>query len=360
MQKQSAFSLLKETFQEWKDDDALDLGAALSYYTIFSLAPLLLAVISIAGLVFGREAVQGQLVGQIQGLVGQQGAEAIQTMIANAGRHGSGVLATVIAVVTILFGATGVFGQLQKTLNKIWDVEPKPGAGVKGLLKARALAFGMIIGIGFLLLVSLAVSALLSGLDSYLAGLFPGAAIVLRILSFVLSFAVVTLLFAMIYRVLPDVEISWKDVWVGAAVTALLFTIGKYLIGLYLGHSSVASVYGAAGSLVVVLLWVYYSSQILFFGAEFTQVYARAYGSRIVPSKHAVAVPGREHGEKKKGDAAAPPDSSRKSAERPAGTASTGRTAEKSGDAGRGWAGRLSFLFALLTLAELRSKKKTR
>jgi membrane protein len=308
----TAFSFVRDTFKEWKDDDALDLGAALSYYTIFSLAPMLLVVIAIAGIFFGREAVQGQLVGQIGGLVGRQGGEAIQTMIANAGKHGSGALATVIAVVTILFGATGVFGQLQKTLNRIWDVEPRPGRGVKGLLKARALAFGMLLGIGFLLLVSLVVSTALSAVDVYLNGLFPGAAILLRILSFVLSFAVITLLFAMIYRVLPDVEIAWRDVWVGAAATALLFTIGKYLIGLYLGHSSVASVYGAAGSLVVVLLWVYYSSQILFFGAEFTQVWARRKGSQIVPSKDAVV-----KGEKT-GGAEAPPGKSMKPAARPA------------------------------------------
>jgi membrane protein len=307
----TAFSFVRDTFKEWNDDDALDLGAALSYYTLFSLAPMLLVVIAIAGIFFGREAVQGQLVGQIGGLVGKQGGEAIQTMVANAGKHGSGVLATVIAVVTILFGATGVFGQLQKTLNRIWDVEPRPDRGVKGLLKARALAFGMLLGIGFLLLVSLVVSTALSAVDTYLNGLFPGAAIILRILSFVLSFAVVTLLFAMIYRVLPDVEIAWRDVWVGAAATAFLFTIGKYLIGLYLGHSSVSSVYGAAGSLVVVLLWVYYSSQILFFGAEFTQVWARRKGSQIVPSKNAMV-----KGEKK-GGAEAPPSRSMKPA-RPA------------------------------------------
>jgi membrane protein len=307
MQIKPIFSLLKEAFQEWNDDDALDLGAALAYYTIFSIAPLLVVVIAIAGFAFGREAVQGQLVGQIEGLVGRQGAEAIQTMVANAGHHGSGVLATVIAVVTILFGATGVFGQLQKTLNKIWDVQPKPGLGVKGLLKARALAFGMIVGVGFLLLVSLVVSAALTAVGTYFSGRFPGGAVLLRILSEVVSFAVITLLFAMLYRVLPDVEISWQDVWAGSAFTAVLFTLGKYLIGLYLGHSSVASVYGAAGSLVVVLLWIYYSSQILFFGAEFTQVYARRYGSRIEPSKNAQWVPGREMGEKKKKEGAEAP-----------------------------------------------------
>lgn len=288
MQAKSIFGLLKESFKEWQEDEALQLGAALSYYTIFSLAPMLLVVIGIAGLAFGREAVQGQIVGQIQGLVGRDGAEAIQTMIANAGQHKGGLLATIIAFATILFGATGVFAQLQTSLNHIWDVKPRPDQGLKGLLRARAAAFGMLLGIGFLLLVSLVVSTALAALDSYMVGLLPGAEVILRVLGFVVSFAVVTLLFAMIFRFLPDVKIQWRDVMFGATVTALLFTIGKFLIGLYLGNSSVASVYGAAGSLVVVLLWAYYSSQILFFGAELTQVWARQRGSHIVPDKHAI------------------------------------------------------------------------
>lgn len=288
MQAKSIFSLLKESFKEWQEDEALQLGAALAYYTIFSIAPMLLVVIGIAGLAFGREAVQGQIVGQIQGLVGRDGAEAIQTMIANAGRHEGGLIATIIAFVTILFGATGVFTQLQTTLNHIWDVKPKPDQGIKGILRARAAAFGMILGIGFLLLVSLVISAGLAAMDNYVVGLLPGAEFILRALNIVVSFAVVTLLFAMIFRFLPDVKIEWRDVMFGAAVTAVLFTIGKFLIGLYLGNSSVSSVYGAAGSLVIVLLWAYYSSQILFFGAELTQVWARHRGSHIVPDKHAI------------------------------------------------------------------------
>ncbi|HYG62220.1 MAG TPA: YihY/virulence factor BrkB family protein [Thermoanaerobaculia bacterium] len=289
----TGFEMLKETFQEWKDDDALQLGAALAYYTIFSLAPMLLVVIAVAGLVWQREAVQGEIVHQIQGLVGQQGAEAIQTMIANAGRQGekSGILATIIAVATILFGATGVFTQLQSSLNHIWDVEPKPGAGVRGLLKTRLLSFGMILAIGFLLLVSLVVSTALAAVGTYMTSLLPaGAEILMKALTFAVSFAVITVLFAMMYRFLPDVKIAWRDVWVGATVTALLFTIGKFLIGLYLGNSSVASTFGAAGSVIVLLLWIYYSTQILFFGAEFTQVYATRYGSRIEPDKDAVRV----------------------------------------------------------------------
>jgi membrane protein len=289
----SGFGLLKETFQEWKDDEALELGAALAYYTLFSLAPLLLIIIAIAGLVWGREAVQGQIVQQIQGLVGRQGAEAVQTMVANAGRQGekTGLLATVIAVATILFGATGVFAQLQSALNHIWDVEPKPGAGVRGLLKTRVLSFGMVLAVGFLLLVSLVVSTALAAVGTYMGSLLPGGAEVLvRILNFAVSFAVITLLFAVIYRYLPDVKIAWRDVWIGAAVTSLLFTLGKSLIGLYLGNSSVASSFGAAGSVIALLVWIYYSAQILFFGAEFTQVYATRYGSRIEPDEDAVRV----------------------------------------------------------------------
>ena len=288
MHTKSIFSLLKEAFKEWQEDEALQLGAALAYYTLFSIAPMLLVVIAVAGLVFGREAVQGQLDNQIQGLVGVQGADAIQAMVANAGRHEGGIWATVIAFATILFGATGVFTQLQTSLNHIFDVKAKPGQGLKGLLRARAAAFGMLLGIGFLLLVSLVISAGLSAAGNYLLGLMPGAEFVLQALNFVISLGVVTVLFAMLYRFLPDVKIAWRDVWFGAAVTALLFTIGKFLIGLYLGNSSVASVYGAAGSLVVVLLWAYYSSQILFFGAELTEVWARRRGKRIEPDEHAV------------------------------------------------------------------------
>jgi membrane protein len=293
MLPKSIFSLLKESFKEWQEDECLQLGAALAYYTLFSIAPMLLVVIGVAGFVFGREAVQGQLDNQIQGLVGAQGADAIQGMVANAGKNkDGGLLATIIAFVTILFGATGVFTQLQTSLNHIWSVKLKP-EGVKGILRARAAAFGMLLGIGFLLLVSLVISAALAAVDNYTAGLLPGAQILFQALNFGVSFAVITVLFAMIYRFLPDVKIAWRDVWFGAAVTALLFTIGKFLIGLYLGNSSVASVYGAAGSLVIILLWAYYASQILFFGAELTQVWARRRGAHIEPDKHAMPVDGK-------------------------------------------------------------------
>lgn len=292
MNLKPALNLFKESFKEWKEDDALQLGAALAYYTIFSIAPLLLIVIAVAGFVWGREAVQGQIVGQVDQLIGKQGGVAIQTMIANAAKQGqgSGVLATIIAALTALFGATGVFAELQKALNKIWNVEPKPGAGVMAFVKTRVASFGMILGIGFLLLVSLVISAGLSAVNTWMTGLLPGAEVLFTVLNFVVSLALITLLFAMIYRFLPDVRIAWRDVWMGAFFTALLFTAGKFLIGLYLGRSSVASVFGAAGSLVIVLLWIYYSTQILFFGAEMTQVYARMRGAQIVPDRNAVKV----------------------------------------------------------------------
>jgi membrane protein len=317
----SGFDLIKASFKGWRDDGSLDLGAALAYYTIFSLAPLLLIVTAVAGLVWGREAVQGQLVSQIQGIVGPQGAQAIQTMIANAGQHGSGVLATILGLMTILFGATGAFAQLQSALDRVWNVEPKPGAGIWSFVRTRLISFGMILGIGFLLLVSLVLTAAVAAVGNWATGLLPGGEALVNGLTFAASFALTTLLFAMIYKVLPDVEIAWRDVWIGAAVTALLFTIGKLLIGLYIAKSSVASAYGAAGSLVILLLWVYYSSQILFLGAEFTEVYATRYGSRIRPSKHAVPVvekkervsvrewPPAKEG-KEKGGAGAPPRNS--------------------------------------------------
>jgi membrane protein len=290
MNLKPGFDVVKESFKEWSKDDALQLGAALAYYTIFSLAPLLLVAISVAGLFFGREAAQGQIVSQIDQLVGRQGAEAIQTMVANAGKYGSGVLGTVVGVATILFGATGAFVQLQSSLNQIWEVEARPGLGIWSFVRTRILSFGMVLGIGFLLLVSLVISAAIAALDAWARGIFPGAEVAIGIVSFLIGFALITLLFAMIFKFLPDVEIAWRDVWVGAVVTTTLFMIGKVLIGLYLGNSGVASTYGAAGSLVVLLLWIYYSTQILFFGAELTQVYAARYGSRIEPSEHAVKV----------------------------------------------------------------------
>ncbi|MGG6266471.1 YihY/virulence factor BrkB family protein [Leptolyngbya sp. AN03gr2] len=283
--------LVRDTVNEWNEDNVPLLAAALSYYTMFSLAPLLIIVIAIAGAIYGEEAARGEIVQQIQGLVGQDGAEFIQSMIQNASRPDSGGgIATLVGVGFLIFGASGVFGQLQTALNTIWEVKPKPGRAVKSFVQARFLSFAMVLVIGFLLLVSLVLSAALSGVSGYFGGFLPEAFQIGRVLNFVLSFALITVLFASIYKFLPDVEVPWKNLWVGAAVTAVLFNIGKFLIGLYLGNSSVGSTYGAAGSLVVVLLWVFYSAQILLFGAEFTQVYSKYRGRPIEPAKHAIAV----------------------------------------------------------------------
>jgi membrane protein len=283
-------ALFKQTFLEWFDDNVQRLGAALAYYTIFSLAPLLIIVIAIAGLGFGQQTAQSEILAQLRSLLGDEGAKATQAMIENAQRPATGLLATLIGIVMLLIGATGVFGQLQEALNTIWGVMPKPGWGIKRMIKDRFLSFVMVLGIGFLLLVSLVLSAGLAALGKFFNYLLPVPEGVLQLLNFLVSFGVITLLFAMIYKVLPDVKIGWSDVWIGAAMTALLFTLGKSLIGLYLGKSGVASAYGAAGSLVIILLWVYYSSQILLFGAEFTFVYANKYGGRIVPADNAMLI----------------------------------------------------------------------
>ncbi|XQQ05057.1 MAG: YihY/virulence factor BrkB family protein [Leptolyngbya sp. IPPAS B-1204] len=283
--------LLKETFQEWQTDRVSLWAAALAYYTMFSLAPLLLIAIAVAGSIFGEEAAQGELVTQIQGLIGREGAEAIQAMIQNTQRTESGgVIATLVGVGTLVFGASGVFGQLQDALNTIWNVKPKPGLGWKSFVRSRFLSFAMVLVIGFLLLVSLILSAVLAGISTFFTNHLQDFAALARLINFAISFGIITLLFASIYKFLPDVRLPWKDLWVGAAVTALLFNIGKYLIGLYLGSSGVTSTYGAAGSIVIILLWVFYSAQILLIGAEFTQVYARRRGSGLRPSKHAVRV----------------------------------------------------------------------
>ena len=291
MKAKRFFGLLKETVTEWNEDKVPLWAAALAYYTVFSLAPLLLIAISIAGAFFGEEAARGEIVGQIQGLVGQDGASVIQSMIQNTQKPGSGgTIATVIGVVTLLFGASGVFGQLQDALNTIWEVKPKPGQGVWSFVQSRFLSFAMVLVLGFLLLVSLVLSAVLAAIGNFFGNLLPGYVIVGQAINFVVSFGFITLLFAAIYKFLPDVRVPWKYLWVGAAVTALLFNVGKFLIGLYLGNSGVGSTYGAAGSLVVILLWVFYSAQIILFGAEFTQVYAKYHGVEIEPSKHAVKI----------------------------------------------------------------------
>ncbi len=289
------FGLLKQTFHEWSEDGASRLAAALAYYTTFSLAPLLILVIAIAGLIGGRQAAQNQTMTQVQDLLGPQGRQFVQGMIENASQPRTGITATIVGLVTLLFGALGVFTDLQSSLNTIWDVKPKPAQGlwdgVKRFIVDRLLSFAMVLGIGFLLLASLVISAVLSAVGGYIGNTWPLGNIWPQVINFGISFLVVMALFAMIFKFLPEVEIAWKDVWLGAAFTALLFTIGKLLIGLYLGKSRIGSVYGAAGSLAILLLWIYYSAQILFFGAEFTQVYANRYGSKIAPDPDMVKVP---------------------------------------------------------------------
>lgn len=286
----SLFTLFKQTWAEWNEDKAPRLGAALAYYTVFSLAPLLIIAIAVAGLVFGQQQAQDQIVGQIQGLVGVDGADLVGTMIENSRKPSTNIVATVIGVVTLLFGALGVFGQLQESLNTIWEVKPKPGRGLWGIIQDRIFSLTLVFGVGFLLLVSLVLSAALSAFGNFLGGLFPETNLLLNVLNLIIPFAIITLLFALTFKFVPDIKIAWKDVWLGAALTSLLFTIGKFLIGLYLGNASFASTYGAAGSLVIVLVWVYYSAQILFFGAEFTQVYANTFGSRVRPADDALPV----------------------------------------------------------------------
>ncbi|MEH2310804.1 MAG: YihY/virulence factor BrkB family protein [Nostoc sp.] len=288
MNLQAMWKLLQETFKEWSDDKASRLAAALAYYTIFSIAPLLIIVIAIAGVVFGEEAARGQIVAQIQGLVGKDGAQFIQTAIQNANKPQTGAIASIISVVVLLVGATGLFTELQDSLNTIWEVKPKPGRGVNNMIRLRFLSFAMVIGIGFLLLVSLVISTGLAAAVAYFGNILPGVDFLWRIVNFVLSFSITTALFGLIFKVLPDVKITWNDVFIGSVITSFLFSIGRFLLGQYLGNGSFGSTYGAAGSLVVLLAWVNYAAQILFFGAEFTQVYARRYGSGIVPTKDAV------------------------------------------------------------------------
>lgn len=286
------WELLKESAVEWDKDKCPRLGAAISYYTLFSLAPVLIIAITIAGIIFGHEAAQGEIVAQIEGLVGRNGAEAVQTMLQNAYQSSDSTWATIIGVVTLIIGATGVFVELQDSLNTAWEVIPKPGRGIMGILKDRLLSFGVVLGVGFLLMVSLILSAAITAVNTYISANVAGTAFLWQAVNFILSFAVVTFLFAMIYRLLPDVKLDWKHVWVGGVVTAALFSIGKFVIGLYLGNSSVASAYGAAGSVVVLLVWVYYSAQIFLFGAEFTQVYARRFGKKVEPCDNAISVEG--------------------------------------------------------------------
>jgi membrane protein len=289
-QLQKGWGLLKDTFTDWNEHKVPRLGAALAFYTALSIAPLLVFSLRIAAFFFGDEAARGEIERQMQSMMGEQGAEAVQAMLKSANQPGVGTVATVLGLVTLLLGASGVFGQLQDSLNTIWEVRPKPGRGIWGFLRDRFLSMTMVMGVAFLLLVSLLVSATLSFTEGYAFHWLRNFAFVSHAANLLISFAVFTGLFAMMFKYLPDVKIAWKDVWLGATMTALLFTVGKFAIGMYLGRSSFASSYGVAGSLIVLLVWVYYSAQIVFFGAEFTQVYANRYGKKIEPSENAEPV----------------------------------------------------------------------
>jgi membrane protein len=271
--------LLRETFAEWRKDNCLRLGAALAFYTLLSLAPLLVVVIAIVALVFGDDFAKGEVMGRIQAAVGADAASTLREMVARASEPRSGLVATALGLVMTGLGASGVLGQLQQALNDIWEVRPPPGRGLRGVVFDRARAFSMLLLIGFLLVVSLGAGTAVTALAAEIGKLFPGALAAARLVDVLVSFAVTALLFGLLFKVLPALAIRWSDVAVGAAVSALLFAGGRLAIAWYLGRATGTSVYGAAGSLVVLLLWIYYSSQLLFIGAEFTQVYARRYGS---------------------------------------------------------------------------------
>jgi membrane protein len=294
MQLRDSWTILKETATDWNEDEAPRLAASLAYYTIMSLAPLVVIAMSVIGLIFDEDAARGHIASQLVGIVGEQAAKAIQGIVQNARTPSAGIVSSTIGIGVLLAGASGVFGELQSSLNTIWDVAPKPGRGIWGLVKARFLSFTMVLGVAFMLLVSLLLSAALAATGYFLESVLPGGEATWQIVTSVISLGMVTLLFALIFKVIPDVRIEWRDVWVGAIGTALLFTMGKLLLGLYLGKSTVSSSYGAAGSLVVLVLWVNYSAQILFFGAEFTQVHARHRGRELRPTKDAVPLERQE------------------------------------------------------------------
>lgn len=280
--------LFQKALAGWWNDNVPRLGASLSFYTIFALAPVLLVAIAVAGAVYGEDAVRGRVVAELADLVGSQSAQVIQTLLARTADRPGGTLATVLGGVTFVFASTGAFLELQAALNQIWDVKAVPSASILSFLRQRLISFGLVVAIGFLLMVTLVVSAGLAAAGEWAAARVPATVVFWNTTNTLLAFAVTTVLFALLYKVLPDVRLEWRDVWVGAAATALLFTLGKYLIGLYLGRSATSSSYGAAGAFAVLLLWVYYSSQIVLIGAEFTRAYAEARAGRPEPQPHAM------------------------------------------------------------------------
>jgi membrane protein len=296
----SLWKIVQQTFQEWRNDEASRLAAALSYYTAVAVAPLLILLVTGIGFFYDKNSAQMQLVGQLRGMVGPQGAQVAEVVVESADQPSIAGIAGLLSLITLLWGASNVFVNLQNSLDTIWGVELKPQSkGWKNILRERFLSFGMILVIGFLLLVSLVLSAVVSALSQYVGTLMPGMDLVWQVAHFAVSFGVTTLLFALIYKVLPDAKFSWRDVWMGAAVTALLFSLGQWVLGFYLGRQTTSSAYGAAGSLVVLLLWMYYSAQIFFFGAEFTQVYARRAGEGVTPDEKAQPISGPKPGEAK-------------------------------------------------------------
>ena len=286
------FSLLKQTFQEWLQDKAPQLGAALAYYTVFSLAPLILVLLAVVGIIFQHDpaGAWNKITQQMSYFLDHSAVQVVQNIAQKASQPGKDLVATIIGVALALFGASGVFGQLQDALNTIWGVKAKPGGGTWGFLRSRFLSFSMIGGVCFLLLVSLTLESVLKAFSHYVQSVLPGGIIIAMAVYLIFDFAVVVLLFAMIFKFLPDVKIQWRDVWIGAVMTAIFFGVGKWALGLYLGSGAAGSAYGAASSLITLLLWIYYSSQILLFGAEFTQVYADRVGRGVKPDEHAVRV----------------------------------------------------------------------
>jgi membrane protein len=288
-------NLLKIAFKEWGRDKCPQLGAALAYYTVFSLAPLILVLLAVFGIVYGgSEQAREKITDQLRYLIDPSGLKVIQDIANNAGQPKTSIATTVIGSLVALFGASGVFGQLQDALNTIWSVKSQPSQGIWTFLRARFLSFAMVGGVCFLLLVSLTVESSLKGLHSYLQSLFPGGHYLGLAIFYAFDLVVIILLFAMLFRFLPDAKVAWHDVWMGAVLTSILFMLGKFLLGIYLSSGAAGSAYGAASSLITLLLWIFYSAQILLFGAEFTKIYATAYGSRVEPEEHAVKVERKE------------------------------------------------------------------
>ena len=285
----AVWQLLKETGTAWDEDNVMRLAASLAYYTLLSIAPLIILAVAVAGLAFGEVTARDHIAKELSGVVGPGAASAIESISQNAHTPGTGIPSVAVGLLVLLFGASGVFGELQSALNIVWDVKPKPGRGVLGMVKDRFFSFTLVVGVAFLLLVSLIFSAGLTWVGQAFESSLPGGAVVWQAMNFAISLAVVTTLFALMFKTLPDVFIRWRDVWVGAAVTAGLFTLGKFVLGIYLGSAGVSSAYGAAGSIVALVIWVYYSSQVVLIGAEFTEAYARRFGSHILPGRHAVS-----------------------------------------------------------------------